>query len=256
MGDLIKKDHFLTSYIEDLIAQTRDYYYCAHTDFLDMHEQTVVLKHIQKLGVAYVVYGGYELAERKQIHFKPQADYELDLEASIHLVKVTLPKVGLNRLLNHRDYLGALMNMGIDRKLIGDLLPQKDCCIIFCMDTISDYICKNLIQIGNVNVRTSIESDTSVWQDYTPEFTRIKGTIASNRLDSIIKVGTKLSRSNSVQYIKAGKVFINGRETLSSGLSVAEGSIISVRGKGKFKLVSIGNISKKGRVYIELDLYI
>jgi len=84
----------------------------------------------------------------------------------------------------------------------------------------------------------------------------IRGTVASVRLDSIIALAFKTSRSSMTPYIEGGKVFVNGKMILSNGYVLKDDDIISVRGKGKFRYGSSVNITKKGRIGVLLYRYL
>lgn len=255
MGDILKQDHYLLSHIDDLIRQARDRYYIAQTDFLDMHEQTIVSSHLTGQGVSYLLDGGYPMAERRQLYIQGDNGLVLTESVSASYLKITLPKLGIKRQPNHRDYLGALMNLGIERKLVGDILVFDSYAIVICSDSIREFVCENLTSIGSTAVSVSIVSDNEKWRSYVPAFEPIHCTVASNRLDALVKAGTNMSRTLSMQFIKSGKVFVNSLEKTSPSTEVEEGSIISVRGKGKFRLSEIGQMTKKGRISLSIDKY-
>lgn len=83
----------------------------------------------------------------------------------------------------------------------------------------------------------------------------MSGTVASARLDSIIALAFKTSRSSVIPFIEGGKVFVNGKSVVSNGYTIKDGDIISVRGKGKFQFGSVTNKTKKDRYHVILYRY-
>lgn len=253
MVDLLKQDKFTIEHAKDLIGQASKQNRVIHSDFLSLHEQAIILSNLD-VHSRYEVHGGYKMAERKLFTFYPEHDL-VEQSCPYTFLEIELPKVGVKRKPNHRDYLGALLNTGIDRRKIGDLLVFDDYAIVIAVTDIADFVIDNLVKIGSVSVNTNYVEDQSKWMGYEPSFEHIKTTVASNRLDNLIKSGTKLSRSGSGSYIKSGKVFVDGKEVTQISYEVNENSVISVRGIGKFRLTKVGDLSKKGRLYIELDVY-
>lgn len=255
MADTIKQDQFVIRRAKDLATTAERGYYVTHSDFLDLHEQSLIQDHVKIAGVRIELYGGFNLAERKIALISP-SELQPVVAEQLSYIRVDLPKVGQKKQLNHRDYLGSIMNLGIDRKLIGDILVFDQFGIIICTQSIAKYLTDNLLKIGNVSVVTKILEDVDEWTSYVPKYRQITTTVASTRVDSVIKAGTKLTRSNSLAYIKSGKVFVNSKEISSASLILKEEDVVSIRGIGKFRLTGIKHMTKKGRVVIEIDLYI
>jgi len=147
------------------------------------------------------------------------------------------------------------MNLGIERRVLGDILVLEAGAIVLCMPHIEEYIVTNLSMIGQSEVLVDVLSQLDA-SHYKREFKEIKNTVASLRLDSIVKVCTNMSRSDSASVIRSGKVFINGREVAKTSYVVEEGQIISIRGTGKFRISHVGQRTKKDRIIVEIDKYI
>lgn len=234
------------------IAYERDI--VTFSDFLDLNEQNMVhsLSGLEQ-GITLQWYGGYEMSERQMIAFLPDAlSYEWDFPlCCMHIQPKSLK---YSEPLTHRDYLGALLNLGIDRRKIGDILIQEDfSAYVFCEDRISNYILDELCRIKHTSVVPQIV------QEYEGQVTRkeeaITGTVASVRLDSIIALAFGVSRSSMVSFIEGGKVFVNGKLITSGGYTLDEGDVISVRGKGKFRFGKTQYKTKKGRYSVCIYRY-
>ena len=225
-----------------------------HTDFLNLNEQTIFFS-LQSLlaPVKYQLAGGYEMAERKVVCFLPSYEGELaELPFVCLSARPVNPRFAEN--LSHRDYLGALMHLGIDRSKIGDILIEDDVCHIFCMTDMADYLCKELRLVRHTNLL--LEKSEMKEIVIIPKFKRVGGSVASLRLDCILALAWQSSRSKMTPYIEGEKVFVNGRLVTSNSFGLKEGDIVSVRGLGKFIYRGVETETKKGRLFIALDRYV
>lgn len=227
-----------------------------YTDFLNLNEQNVYYNISKNLlpPVGVKPMGGYNLAERKIIAFYPN-EMEEYLEYPYTTLYIKPSNKKFAQELSHRDFLGAIMNLGIERSKIGDILVKEDICYLFCMNTIADYITENLLKIKNTNVVVGIASCDSL-DNYEPNYEEIKGTVASLRLDCIIALAYNSSRSKLTGYITEGKVFVNGKLITSNAYNLKNGDIISVRGYGKFKYIEEITKTKKNKLLITLHKYV
>lgn len=253
-----KSNQLLVNRLSDLSSRAINGYYVTQTEFLDMYQLSVALNYLNSNYIPYIKYGGYDVSERALIMLLPYPDYKLIDEAKDFAVKVLYishTDSHKSRILSHRDYLGALMNLGIERKVIGDIIVQEGGATVFCLNTIDTYISNHLLCIGKTKVSITLVEYATGQIDIKQCFITIKGTVASLRLDNILKMGTKLSRTISLQYIKSNKIYVNGREILQASYTIKEKDIISIRGIGKIRLNAIGKLSKKGRIYVEIDQY-
>ena len=225
-----------------------------HTDFLNLNEQTIFFSLISSLSPAkYQLAGGYEMAERKVVCFLPSYEEEQTEYPFVCLsAKPVNPRFAEE--LSHRDYLGALMHLGIDRSKIGDILVEENACRIFCMTDMADYLCRELRLVRHTNLK--LEKSEIGEISITPKFERIAGSVASLRLDCILALAWKASRSRMTPYIEGEKVFVNGRLITSNSFTIKEGDIVSARGLGKFVYRGVETETKKGRLFVALDRYV
>lgn len=224
-----------------------------YTEFLTLSEQTIFHSIRRELPpVSYLLTGGYESAERKIVCFLSSYEAETDV-LPISIIKSGPVNLKFASPLTHRDYLGALMNLGIERGMIGDILMNETGCFIFCLEKMAGYIAGELIKVGHTPVACEIVTDPEL--KISPEFQEISGSVASPRLDNLIALAFKTSRSKIVPYIDGEKVFIDGKMVSSAGTSLKGGEIISVRGLGKFFYQGITTETKKGRSYVTVKKY-
>lgn len=221
--------------------------------FLSPAQRSVIMTNLKgEADVGTFFAGGYDDAERTVFMCVP--DFFDEDDVSLPFVPVQITGYGIEKL-SHRDFLGSVLGLGIKREVIGDILPMRDRCIIFVMESIYEYISANLEKIGKyrVNVQRLDNSEEVVPKREVKE---IFGTVASMRLDAVLSLALGVSRANAVSLIRAGKAFVNWRLTERIDFEVKQGDVLSVRGYGRIKLKEVGGLSGKGRYKITLERYL
>ena len=224
------------------------------TDFLNLNERNILNgQNLHKLGVAVEGFGGYENAERQMVAFHPDA-LAFTWEYPIDCIRLEPKAVKFSEDLTHRDYLGAILNLGVDRSVVGDILIEDHAASFFCLRRMTDFFLENLCRVRHTTVVASKIKDPGDIPE--PKLNLITGTCASVRLDSLIALAFGTSRSSIVHCIEEGLVFVNGRLITSNGYEPKEGDIISVRKKGRFIFDGVTRQTKKGRLGVRILLYI
>lgn len=214
------------------------------TDFLDPYSVRLASGILNSFyDIKYLISGGYQGAERAIIHILP--DYiDLDgVQLDIEALEIETNMASLN----HRDFLGGILGLGINRSKLGDILIYEKSCIIVVKKEISDFIVYNLEKISNKNVsikRVGLDSILEVEENYR----ETKMTLSSLRLDVFISGVYNLSRQNSENLIKSGKVKVNWEPTDKISKELEEGDMVSIKGFGRSYLYSLEGMSKKGKV--------
>ena len=240
--------------IKELAYQADTRGHTTLTGFLNLNEYNLFLNHLKELpNTSYNFWGGYEGADRKRLAFYQTEDILAD-EYNISIIKIRPNNAKFADNLTHRDFLGALVNLGIDRSKLGDILIKDNIGYLFSEGTISSYIVDSLTKIKHTNV-TCIPLQLEEI-DITPSYQEIKGTISSNRLDAILALALRSSRSSITGLIAGGKVFINSRLVTQNSTILRENDIISVRGHGKYIYCGITSQTKKGRLCATILQYI
>lgn len=226
--------------------------YSTYSGFLNLNDQSLFYDMLSEMPpIEYFFWGGIDAAERKMLCFSCGEIIKEFFPISTIQVAPAHEKFAEN--LSHRDYLGAILNLGIDRGKIGDILIEEKNAYIFIEDTLVDYLCNNLTKVRHTNVYCN-RVTTSF--SYTQKFKEISGTVSSVRLDSLIALAFRESRSSMVSLISSGKVFVNGRHITSNSYILKHEDIISVRGKGKFLFKEEQGMTKKGKIKVVLKKYI
>ena len=203
--------------------------------------------------VVMETFGGYDNAERQMVAFHPDA-LAFTWEYPIDCLKIEPKAIKFSENLSHRDYMGALLNLGVDRSVIGDIIVQEKAAWFFCQSKMTEFFLENLCRVRHTNILITKVNDPEEFPH--PNLESINGTCASVRLDSLIALAFKASRSSMVSYIESGQVFVNGKLITSNGYEPKEGDIVSVRGKGRFIFDGVTHQTKKGRCGVHILLYV
>ena len=203
--------------------------------------------------VVMETFGGYDNAERQMVAFHPDA-LAFTWEYPIDCLKIEPKAIKFSENLSHRDYMGALLNLGVDRSVIGDIIVQEKAAWFFCQSKMTEFFLENLCRVRHTNILITKVNDPEEFPH--PNLESINGTCASVRLDSLIALAFKASRSSMVSYIESGQVFVNGKLITSNGYEPKEGDIVSVRGKGRFIFDGVSHQTKKGRCGVRILLYV
>ena len=251
---MTREEQQLEKHFRDLARTAYQRGIAVFSDFLNLNELNIFQSLRGEFSYLETeTFGGYELAERQIAVFRPEAPV-FYADYPVKCLKITPLNAKFAEDLNHRDYLGAVLNLGIDRACLGDILVEEDVAYLFCLERMADFIRDNLIRIRHTSVYVEqVEAENF---HYEPKYKEVSGTVASVRLDKLLALAFNASRSSLTGLIEGGKVFVNGKLVTSNGYEPKEGDLISVRGMGRFRFRETGGQSKKGREYVILWRYI
>ncbi len=220
--------------------------------FLSPFEQEMAGTIANSLGDLKVDFdGGFFGAERSRAAFCHE-DFQGTPAFEISVIKAEWN--GEFARLGHRDVLGSILSLGVDRECVGDIIATKDFARIIVDKKMAEYFSANLTQIGNVSVKTEIDE----LENIAPKEERvkeIKATVASLRADSIAAVGFGMSRSKAANDISAEKVQLNWQTVKNSSQTIKQGDILSMRGRGRLEVAEITGQTKKGRIGVLLKRF-
>ncbi len=239
-NDLIKKR------LIELHDRAYTHGYTVYSDFLNIQEQSI----LKSLGLHCVTYGGFDMAERVVAGFGDSLTVE-DFPIVCLCISPLMQK--FSDCLSHRDFLGAVMNLGIKRELIGDILVRENKGYLFCLDKISSYIADNLTNIRHTPVNVTLAKHLPESAYKAPPVTELM--VSSLRCDVVLCGVYKLSRSNASKLFNADKVFINSRLINSTSQSLKPGDMVSVRGYGRFLFEGEVRTTRKGNPVIAVKIY-
>lgn len=237
------------------VVNAGDYHEVKLSDFLDPRQsfilQTLVNRHPD---AALRLDGGYNGAERQRALVAP--DYR-DLDEEPMRMKVMSITSDDQRLasLQHGDYLGAVLGLGLKREKIGDIHVREDGCHVIVAEEISSFLSMNLHQVHRVGVMTDI-MDLDSLKTAEAELEPLDLTVASLRLDGIAGDVYRLSRSKVLVPIKAGRCRVNWRTEEDPSKMLKAGDIVALQGFGRFKVLECDGMTKKGRLRVKIGKFV
>lgn len=216
------------------------------TDFLNPRERHILATLGQRASdITYFFDGGYEHAEYARCLLTP--DYWQPQQDEFDLCFLHITGASKFQSLEHRDYLGALMNLGIKRDKCGDLLVDGDTCQLVTTGEMGAFIQLNLQQVHRVRV-TVTEMERKRFTISERVLQQQTVTVASPRLDAVLSATFPLSRSKIVPLIQSGKCKINWKVEENPAASVEPGDTLSLRGHGRVHVMALEGLTKRGRV--------
>lgn len=237
---------------EELAARAYATGRCTYTDFLGLSE-TDVLRRAEH-DVAYAgltVFGGADGCERVIARFG-EGDGTDDFPIACVRVTPAAPKFA--DALTHRDVLGALMNLGIERDTLGDIFLQDNTAYLFCLPTVLPLVLQELTRIRRTAVECTVIGALPDGVAGRTEETAVQ--VASERADVLVAAVWRLSREKSLELFSHGRVFVNGRLTENNSGTLPAGAVVSVRGYGRFRYGGVTSTSRKGKLNVTVYRYV
>ena len=220
-----------------------------YSGFLSPAEQEDLLCSKEAAGFCFRLTGGYENAERKILAAGDEKEMGPP-DPPIRVIAVAPKSEKYAEELTHRDYLGAILGLGIERSLIGDILVRDRRAWFFCLASAADLLVSSLIQVRRTTV-TAVMTSADI-PELQPQYAPLRVNVASERLDAVIAAFTGLSRGQTDRLFTAGKVFVNGRMVTDRSGRLKEDDAFSVRGFGKAVYDGIEYETKKKRYQVRL----
>lgn len=261
------EDRILIAKYEDKVRQCSENSMITCTAFLDMRERSVISTHLSPQSEAKTVfYGVFEDAERTSAVMLPYyidandypsvCRYFADNPDDNPLAVLEVEKDRFSKPLSHRDYLGALMSLGIKREVTGDIIVSENGCRIAVLSHMADFIAENLCKAGRGSLKVKVVSPREATVSDKPSGIEDSFTVSSMRLDSIVKNAFCVSRSDACKAIESGVVFVNDAECLKTDKKISDGDKIVFRRKGRIIVEDCSGVSKKGRIIVVVKRFI
>lgn len=216
--------------------------------FLTSQEIALAVKQF-KFGDRYDISGGYDGAERVMLGVLPDwCD-----RALFPIKAITITYRACDKL-SHRDFLGALMALGISRETVGDILIEDGRAVVFVADDVANFVFTQIKKIGNVGVGLNWDYCEPLPGNSSKQASSV--TIASTRIDCVVAAICGMSRGQAAQKIADGEVLINSISIVKPTVNVKPDDKVTIRKKGKYDIKSCDEFSKKGRIILKYDKYI
>lgn len=253
-------DKILLAHFGDRLTACKDDCVITHTRFLDLRQQSLFLSYPKDKQVVSMLFGGYGSAERKIGVFIPklygveteEAYLEYDEGRPLKAIRIIKDKFST---LSHRDYLGAIMNCGIKRETVGDILVDEKGASVVVLEEICSYLMQSLDRIGRGSCICE-EQPLGDFETAQPNTVEIFSTVASLRLDNVVATAFEISRKAAVTAIEQKKVYVDGVLMEKNDFRVPVGAKIVCQGKGKAILSEQTGLSRKDREKIVIKRYV
>lgn len=251
-----KKDNFFVSHLFDLAERAKRCDYPTFTDFMTTKELSLFLRNLRSFeGVRAIVWGGHEDCDHKMggffpLHFDATAD-----DFPIQCIRIEAIHAKYAKEIGHRDFLGAILNLGIERSMIGDIRISNQTAYVFCNQEFVPFLLSELTLVRRTAVRCQLLDNM---QQIPPqEYRKIERSVASLRLDNVVAAMIGSARGKAGELITQGKVLADYEERTSNSYRCKDNTIITIRGYGKYKLsVNEDNLTRKGKQKITIYQYI
>ncbi len=249
---LTGEDRTLVARLWDLAERADRHGGSEFSQFMDPGQRSLVFDYSHLWPVEICSFGGFEDAERQIVAVTGRLTAGVSSESldwPVAAVEVTgsfqFAKV------THRDYLGALLSLGLKRELFGDILVMSNGCQVVLHAHALPFVLANWASVGPVGIEVR-QLELASLRPPERESTERTATVATLRLDAIVAVAYGLSRARATELIKAGKVKLNHRPEARPDRLLAEGAMLSLAGLGRAELLTVGGASKSGRVFIKV----
>ena len=256
-----KRDEVFYSRLEDLKR-------CANrgnlgiSAFFSPREIFLAEEYLKRGGIEFAFFGGYEDAERKKCYILPEFMGEVEHISqvceygySLEIAALSIKGSGFEKL-SHRAIMGSILGLGIERDVVGDIVLQSENeAVFFCDARLVDFFVANLERIGRDKVKVC-QIDVADVELPKKKFLQVSDTIASARLDCIVAALCSLSRERAKERIENSLVELNFELEERPDREVLAPAIISIRGVGKFRVLSVSDKTKKGRYRLLAEKYL
>lgn len=176
--------------------------------------------------------GGSPLCERKVIRFGNEESLGYVQTYPILCLRIEPANVKFAESLSHRDFLGAIMNLGIERDTVGDIFVQEKEAHLFCLESIAFYLAEHLEQVRHTRVKCLVSEIPGKLA--MPSTETVTVSVASPRIDAVVSKLYNVARSQSQEMFGAGRIFVQGRLTENGSYILKPGDTVTVRGYGRF----------------------
>lgn len=216
------------------------------TDFLDPRQRYIIASLTGGTDLLVEADGAFTNVERMRALIFPNYYVPEREDFGITVFSVKYPTKFLT--LQHKDVLGSLMSLGLDRSKYGDIRLEDEVVQFAVASELKDYIKTNFTAIGKAKVSViEVEEPTDLIET-TEGWTESLQIVSSLRLDAVISALLNISRQKAVSYIQGDKVRVNWASQNQPAFELYESDILSIRGFGRFKVITIEGRTKKDRV--------
>lgn len=235
---------------------SRDTRYC-FTDFLSEADISVLQDMIRsgQIDARWVsLSGGFEGAERQMARFGNEDEFGWSEDFPIRILKISPVLEKFGEELSHRDYLGSLMALNIERDTIGDIRIAGTHAWVCVVERLAPMIMQELDEVRHTHV--VVEETDHLPEEACVRFQEIQLIVASPRADAVIARLTGSARSKITELFREQRVFINGRLVTDGSTRISAGDSMSIRGWGRVLCDEEAGQTRKGHIVLHMKKFI
>ena len=247
-----KKEKDRKKRFEELASQSEANFAYYFTDFLSPSSAALAYDVVPERMVS--AWGGAEGCERVILRFGNPDDFGYEEAFPIKCIQIEPLQAKFSDALTHRDFLGALMNLGIERDTLGDVIVRDNRAWVFALPHIAELILHELYQVKHTNITCKVVETLPPEAAFRLEETET--IVPSLRIDAVLAKLCHLSRGKAKDLISSGNVLINGRLCTNDTCTPKEDDVIVVRGHGKYIFRGEVRQTGKGNLVVRVDRYV
>lgn len=245
------EDALLKARVEDAVRLCKRRSAPVFIGFLDERQQVITKGMVSPSDdVVCSFWGGHDEGERTLLGVSPTF---MPMENEWFPITAMAFHFRAGQSITHRDVLGSILTSGVKREMLGDILCADGLAVVFVKDEVVSYLQAEITKIGGEGVRCEVPFSGTLPQAHT--FVTRRDTVASPRLDAVLRVCLAVSREEAAKRIESGLVSVNHMVCETVSAEVHEHDVLSIRGAGRFRVAQIGPPSKKGRLFVTVEQY-
>lgn len=238
--------------VNSWVKEVEDSYAPKLTEFLDPRQRFITESIARNSDLLLQAEGGFEEAERQRILIYPDYYTPVEEDFQIELFQVKYPQKFVT--MKHSQLLGSLMAIGIDRSRFGDIKLFEETVQFAAAAEVADYVQTNFTQAGKIKVSAERITDRSQPIASDEQWTEDMHIVSSLRLDVITASLTNSARAKASSLIKGEKVKVNWTVIDEQAFEVEEYDMLSIRGFGRYKIMSIEGRTRKDKIRVIIGM--
>lgn len=255
-----QEDRILLSFILDKIKFVETRSRIENTNFLNMYQISLVENFLKKIKYnTYCFWGGYDTAERKVLILYPEKyTHEMivkNYNKIMCIIRIELPEEEHGKF-THRNYLGGIVKLGLDREKVGDILVNDGGADIIALEESVKYLINELPNLKRFENSKITEIQIDKLNYVQPKKEEVKIIVPSLRLDNFVSDLARTSRNKAVNIIQSERVFVNGNLETKTSKQIKEKDIITIRGKGRFTIKEFIGNTRSGRTIVTIEKFV
>jgi len=235
--------------VNDWIFEVNDYYTPKLLGFLNPRERFIVASLVRQAGLEVYTYGAFENAERQRVIIAPDYFTPTTEDFQITVSAIQYPEKFAT--IEHRDVLGSMMALGVDRAQFGDIILDGSTIQVAYTKEMDEYIRFTWTEVGKTSIYLE-EVEKAHYLSNQDEWQMALNIVSSLRLDVVVSSMLNISRTNAAKLIKGERVKVNWKKEPNVASELQSMDMISIRGYGRFKVFDIEGRTRKDKIRLNI----